>query len=301
MIWDSDQYWKKAIRYVEMASQTEREPWERPFWLSLALEFLARSALTKIHPALNADPEGEGLNLMYAFGFDLKGQPKSLPIHAVLLRLQKVFPEAFNKPRREFCDFFSNIRNQELHTCDLPFESLSETTWLARFYDVCQALCTILEKSLADLFGDDEAKTGEELVKALKTEKLSAVKSKIAAHKKVFDDKPLSERTQIRVQQETLASSWYGTQTKVACPACECLARLQGTLERVSEPFYDGKQLLVKNVLLANRLECKACGLVLADIDELHIAEVEPHFEYYEATELHQYHEEDYGQEYDNM
>src|SRR5260370_861815 len=85
MIWDSDQYWKKAIRYAEIASQTERERWERPFWLSLALEFLARSALTKIHPALNADPEGEGLNLLYAFGFELKGQPKSLPIHAVLL------------------------------------------------------------------------------------------------------------------------------------------------------------------------------------------------------------------------
>src|SRR5260370_861818 len=42
------------------------------------------------------------------------------------LRLQKILPEEFNKPRREFCDFFSNIRNQELHTCDLPFEALSE-------------------------------------------------------------------------------------------------------------------------------------------------------------------------------
>src|SRR5258706_48101 len=127
MIWDSDQYWKKAIRYIEIAAQTERERWERPFWLSLALEFLARSALTKIHPALNADPEGDGLNLLYAFGFDFKGQPKSLPIHAVLLRLQKILPDDFSKPRREFCDFFSNTRNQELHTCDLPFEALSET------------------------------------------------------------------------------------------------------------------------------------------------------------------------------
>ncbi len=127
------------------------------------------------------------------------------------------------------------------------------------------------------------------------------MKSKIAAHKKVFEEKTQTERTQIRVQQATLVNSWYANQTKVACPACKCWARLQGTLERVSEPFYNGEELLVKNVVLANRLECKGCDLVLADIDELHIAEIEPHFEYYEVTELHRYHEEEFGQEYDNM
>jgi hypothetical protein len=141
MIWDSDQYWKKAVRYAEMASEPERGSWERPFWLSLALEFLARASLTKIHPALNADPEGEGNNLLYAFGYELKGQPKSLPIRAVFLRLQKILPETFTKPRREFCDYFSNLRNQELHTSELPFESLREANWLARCYDVCLVLC----------------------------------------------------------------------------------------------------------------------------------------------------------------
>src|SRR5258705_12791844 len=146
MVWSSDQYWKKAIRYVEMSDQPEREPWEQPFGLSLALEFLARAALTKIHPALNADPEGDGLNLLYAFGYELKGQPKSLPIHAVLLRLQKVLPDAFTKPRREFCDFLANVRNQELHTTELAFEGLSESKWLARFYDVCFVLCQHLGK-----------------------------------------------------------------------------------------------------------------------------------------------------------
>src|ERR1041384_1852224 len=137
MVWDCEQYWKKAVRYAEMGSDTERDTWKRTFWLSLALEFLARASLTKIHPALNADPEGEGNNLLYAFGYELKGQPKSLPIHAVFLRLQQILPETFTKPRREFCDYFSNLRNQELHTSELPFESLREANWLARCYDVC--------------------------------------------------------------------------------------------------------------------------------------------------------------------
>jgi hypothetical protein len=300
MVWDSEQYWKKAVRYAEMASDPVRQAWERPFWLSLALEFLARASLTRIHPALNADPEGEGMNLLYAFGFELKGQPKSLPIHAVFVRLQKVLPEAFTKPRREFCDYFSNLRNQELHTSELPFESLSETKWLARCYDVCKILCEHLEKALTDLLGE-EASSAEGLIKALKADKHSSVKSKIAAHKKVFEEKGEKERKLIVSQQATLSAGWIGMQTKAVCPACESWARLHGTVERVSRPIYDDGELFVKNVVLANRMECKACGLVLADIDELHTAEIEPHFEYNEITDLHEYHEPDFGEEYNNM
>jgi hypothetical protein len=266
MLWDSEQYWKKAIRYAEMASQPEREPWERPFWFSLVLEFFARACLTKIHPALNADPEGDGVNLLYAFGYDLKGQPKSLPIHAVLLRLEKILPETFTRPRRAFCDFFSNLRNQEVHTSDVPFESLSETKWLARYYDVCEVLCTHLGKSLVELFGE-EARSAAALIKALRADKVSAVKAKIAAHKKVFEGKPAEEREQVVRQQATLSKGWFATQTRIKCPACESCSRLQGFIERVSKPVYDGDELLVKNVVLANRLVCNACGLVLADID----------------------------------
>src|SRR5205814_1696322 len=109
-----------------------------------------------IHPVLNADPEHDGVHLLYAFGCELKGQPKSLPIHAVFLRLEKILPESFSKPRREFCDYFSNLRNQELHTSELPFESLSEQKWLPRFYDVCAVLCKQLGKSLPELFDAEE-------------------------------------------------------------------------------------------------------------------------------------------------
>lgn len=300
MIWDSEQYWKKAVRYVEMASEPERQAWERPFWLSLALEFLARACLTKVHPALNADPEDNGLSLLYAFGYELKGQPKSLPIHAVYLRLQRILPETFTKPRREFCDFFSNLRNQELHASELPFEGLTETQWLARCYDICSVLCEHLGKDLSALFGN-EADGAKALIRALKADKTAAVKSKIAAHKKVFDEKSAEERKQIALQQATLSKAWFDTQTKFKCPACESWARLQGTIERVSRPIYDEGELYVKNVVLANRLDCRACGLVLADIDELHVANIPPHFEYTESTELHDYHEPDFGPEYDNM
>jgi hypothetical protein len=163
--------------------------------------------LTSIHPALNADPEDEGLHLLYGFGYELKGQPKSFPIHSVFLRLQKILPQEFTKPRREFCDYFSNLRNQELHTSELPFESLSETKWLARYYDVCEVLCKHLGKALPDLFGE-EADSAQALIRALKAEKMSSVKSKIAAHKKVFEEKRPDEKEQSAHQQVTLANAW---------------------------------------------------------------------------------------------
>lgn len=301
MLWSSEQYQRKAQRYAEMASEAERATWERPFWLSLSLEFLARAALTKIHPALNADPQGDGLNLLYAFGYELKGQPKSLPIHAVFLRLERIL-EDFNKPRREFCDFFSNARNQELHTAELAFESLSEITWLARFYDVAQVLCTHLGLSLSDLFGSDEAASAEDLIRALHSDKRTTVEKRIAAHRSVFEAKSEEERTALAAQQEAvLRSSFQFLVGRAQCPACGSAARLTGTLERTSRPYYDGDEFLEKSISLANSFSCSACGLKLSDVDELHVAGIEPHFEKVSAAELHDYHEPDYGPEYDNM
>src|SRR4051794_2172325 len=98
MMWDPEQYWLKARVYARRSLDDGKGDWERAFWSALALEFLARCALTSIHPALNADPRDE-TNLFYAFGYDIKGQPRSLPVHAVLGRLEKLVEE-FDKPTK---------------------------------------------------------------------------------------------------------------------------------------------------------------------------------------------------------
>ena len=79
MKWDTRQYWLKSKTYQEKAAEVGRDEAERGFWRSLALEHLLRSALTSIHPALNADPQNEGLNLFHAFGFEIKGEPRAIP------------------------------------------------------------------------------------------------------------------------------------------------------------------------------------------------------------------------------
>ena len=72
MKWDPGEYWLKSRAYQARAVEMGRDEPERSFWRSLALEHLLRAALTSVHPALNADPQNEGLHLMYAFGIEIR-------------------------------------------------------------------------------------------------------------------------------------------------------------------------------------------------------------------------------------
>ena len=299
-MWDSNDYFRKAAKYIEMASAPERESWERPFWYSLSLEFLSRAALTNIHPALNAEPKDDAISMLYAFGIEIKGQPKSLPIHAVFIRLEKIV-EDFKKPQREFCDFFSNTRNQELHTADLAFESLPERDWVGKYYEVADILCAALEKSLEDLLGVSEARTASTLIETLHSDKESAVKSRMAAHKKVFDAKLEDEKDELKQKQELIAITKSNSAHQIECPSCVSSGLLTGDIEKTSKPYFEDEQFLQKRTFLSDSFECAACGLKLNDIAEVMVAGLDPHFEKVTAADLHEYHEPDFGPEYDNM
>lgn len=299
MVWDSDQYWLKAQLYALRAFEDGRRAWERPFWSALALELLARSALTRVHPALNADPQQED-NLFYALGFEIKGQPRSIPVHAVLARLQKLLP-TFDKPTREFCDFLILVRNREVHTSELAFEGLAEAEWLPRYYKACQILCQHLGHSLEELVGRERALAGASLVAALESAKRDDVLKAISAHRKVFNAKPEVERTRLRDQQMVLSMTWLEASAAATCPSCGSVAKLIGDLESQSEPMFREDGLIVEQRFLASQMDCGACGLVLKDVEEIHIAGFDPHFTKVVATDLHAYFEPEYYDEYMNM
>jgi len=299
MIWDSHQYWNKAKLYAKRATEDGRSPWENPFWSVLALEFLARSALTKIHPVLNADPQNEA-NLFYAVGLEIIGQPKSIPIHAVLGRVEKAVP-GFDKPLKEFCDFFVMVRNREFHTSELAFEGLSEKEWLPRYYKACKVLCEFLGQKLEDLFSEEMAKAAQRLIDALDSNKRAQVKKAIAAHETVFNSKPEDQKIQLQKQQDLISKTWVGEYSGAPCPACKSLGRLHGYLERESEPMFSEGMLFVEKTYLADNFQCDACGLVLKDIEEIHQGGIDPHFKKFVQTDLHAYFEPEYYEEYQNM
>lgn len=298
-MWDPEKLWLKAKLYIDKANGVEQTSSEFPFWSALSLELLARAALTYVHPVLNADPQEDG-NILYACGFQIKGQPRSVPAHAVYLRLEKVVPN-FLKPHREFCDYMAFLRNQEIHTAELAFEPLMASKWLSKFYEVARILCEFLGRNLVDYLGKEVGESAEQLVAALNREEESKVKSKIAAHARVFRDKSPKEQRQLMQQAKLQTEDFDIGDMRHKCPACDGDALLEGGWIRDSKPFFKDDELLVERVFLAAKLKCGACGLNLTNVNEIYIAGIEPRFSQYVATDLHEVFQPEYVDEYMNM
>lgn len=300
MIWNTDDLWNKAHLYAQKANEFGKEDWEFPFWSSLSLELLARASLVNIHPTLNADPQNEGLNIMYALGYPIKGEPRSIPIHAVLARLERLI-DGFDAKQQKFCGYFVLLRNQELHTGAMPFVDLTRAEWLARFYEVAKTLCESLGKTLADLLGDEVAKTADELIDVLHLEKLADVKKRLADRKKLIEGKSEEEMKKLRELAAQPSNFMRGNAAKTTCPACGSVARIDGRLGRFSEPYYRDGEFLEDHEYVANSMLCFVCDLKLSGLDELHIAEVEPKFTVTYQADLHEYFQQEYEEDYNNM
>jgi len=76
--WTYDGLWAKTRAYSQRASHEDTDGPLFPLWSTLSLEFLARSSLAYIHPALLADPR-EGENVLHAFGYEIESTPRSIP------------------------------------------------------------------------------------------------------------------------------------------------------------------------------------------------------------------------------
>ncbi|MGA8594819.1 MAG: hypothetical protein WB676_08755, partial [Bryobacteraceae bacterium] len=242
----------------------------------------------------------EGQHLLYAFGYKVKGEPRSIPIQAVTARLEKILAK-FQKPQRDFCDFLLMKRNEECHTCETPFEAMRETNWLPQFYEVCQILNDHLDKSLESFFDQGESNTAAELIQAKNADRRRETAEKIRSHSAVFSSKDEETQNALRRDQEIAAKSLFGELAWVKCPACASSGRLSGRLERESDPMYRDGELVVEKTFLASTFVCGACGLQLHNIDEIHAAEIEPHFSIVEGTDLHEFYEPEDFMEYMNM
>jgi hypothetical protein len=297
--WDSKGLWLKSKQFVEKAHALGNDSPEFPFWASLALECLARAALTGIHPVLNADPR-EDTNILYALGFSIVGQPRSLPMHSVYLRLEKIV-KGFGKKQRELCDFMAILRNEHLHSSELPYDNLKISKWLSRYYEVVKILNESLGKKLEDFLGDEIAAAAEKHVKTLNENILSSVKKKIAEHSGVFVSKELGERNKLATES-VIATMMLSMGTKrQKCPACKSSGILDGERIRQLEPTYSEGELLVEEIYLAKAFKCLACGLSLNGLEEIIHGEIEPEFNETTSTSLHDLYEPEHLFEYDNM
>jgi hypothetical protein len=297
--WDSKGLWLKSKQFIDKANSYDHSSGEFPFWSALALECLARSALTKVHPALNADPRDD-VNLLYAFGYSVVGQPRSLPAHSVYIRLEKIV-KGFGKTQRELCDFMAILRNQHLHSSDLPYDNLKISKWLPRFYEVAKVLNEFVGKSLKDYLGTEVAGSAKEHIKTLNNEIKSTVKSTISTHKQNFFGKSSQEQARLKAEANIAVKRLRLGLVACDCPACGGKGVLRGDLIKELEPVYKDEELLVDQIYLAREFRCLACELTLKGLEEIAHADIEPQFTETTSTSLHDLYEPEHYLEYDNM
>lgn len=268
MSWDTVALLTKAQRFVEEMQKHNPDDWQCGFWSSLALEILARSALSKISPTLLAD-SSEWQNLYFSLGYppnSTKFSPKSIGIAEVLNRLRAIVP-TFTDEHRKFCTIHTGKRNEEVHSAETPFDGAKSSSWLPSFYGTCDVLMTSMGSSLEDLVGLAEGVVARALIAAAKDETAKAVMGQIHSYQIVWNAKDQDEQFKLAADAAVWAVRREGH--VVHCPACNSKALIAG------EPIASPKKSIDEDVItetvvcLPSKFECIACGIKISGLSHL--------------------------------
>ena len=279
MSWDRDSLWAKSRLYFERAFDTDRENDAFGLWCAMSLELLARSAIAKFSPTLLAEPDRDHKYLLIALGLgSAQVARKSIATNQVLSLCKTLIP-GFTDDDHKLAAALTGRRNEELHSGTAAFSEYSTQQWIAGFYKCCKTLAESQGESLTSLFGDDEAKTAENIIAEMAVEVKSRVLSRIAAFRKVFDEKDPAEQDLLREEAEKQGDILsHKRHHRVECPACKCVATVQGDTYGREQIEHTEDEIIVRQTVIPTKLLCAACGLKLNGYGELSSASVADYF-----------------------
>lgn len=266
--WSSEALLGKAQRYAERMLEQARDDWQFGFWSALCLEMILRGAVSHVSPTLLADGK-DWNNTLFALDKKIstgKLSSKSIDTSEVISRVGTLLPD-FTREIANFCALHLQRRNSELHSGALPFDGLNTAAWLPQFYLACGVLLSAQGSSLINVFGDEEAKTADTLVKALQDEAAKSVKGTINAHKTIWDEKTPEDRLKLVEQAE--ARSLRSDGHRVNCPACQGPALLHGSPAGTESTTYKDGLIVFRQPMLPSHFECKGCGLKIVGYSKL--------------------------------
>lgn len=273
MSWERDPLWAKARLFFERAFDESRDAPTFGLWCSLGLELLARSALASISPTLLAEPDREHKYLLHALNRGSERVPrKSIATVQVFSLCCTLFP-AFTKDDFTAAMALINRRNEELHSGGAAFDEYPSTQWLAGFYRACNLLSAAMGESLTSLFGEDEASVANETLTENQNDVKQYVESSVASHRKVFEDRSEGDRKDAAAEAEKLGTG-LATQRhhRVVCPACKCVATVQGRSFGKEHISHDEGMIIVRQAVVPMSFACSACGLKLEGYAQLETA-----------------------------
>lgn len=274
MSWEKDPLWVKSRLFFQYALDTERDDPKFGLWCSIGLELLARTALSSISPTLLAHPDPRHKYLLHALRKESEVLfPQSISAYVVFDLCKGIFPN-FSEEDHDIAKALLSRRNAELHSGAAAFNEYKPSQWLVGFYHACKSLATALEKTLVDLFGEEEAVFAEAMLLENREKVKSKVLTAIAAHKKVFEAKKQEDRKKAKIDSEKLGLELsIQRHHRVICPACQCIATVQGReFGKEHETIEADGNIVIKQAVLPTNFSCSACGLNFATFSELEIA-----------------------------
>ena len=302
--WNPEALYDKAARYMQQAQGLDSDGWDYALWSSLALELLARAALANVHPALLAEPDRAGSNLVSALGFEpivKRFSPRSIAVSEVFTRLVAMIPE-FSTEHEGFGTLHTGRRNAELHSGEMGFDGVKGASWQPRFYQTCAVLLRSMGLTLEEFVGTDEAKAAEVIMAAAADESAKAVEGDVVAHAKVWQARLEGERAILIAQAEVWATRQAGH--RVQCPACGSNALVTGGPVSAPVRKLEGDEIVEKQEYLPSHFECIACGLKIAGLSRLAVVDLGSRFtntQVYDAAEYYAQSEDEWaGYEEDN-
>jgi len=280
MSWERDPLWAKARLFFERAFDESRDAPTFGLWCSFGLELLARSALASISPTLLAEPDHEHKYLLHALNRGSERIPrKSITAVQVFSLCHMLFP-GFTKDDCTAALALINRRNEELHSGAASFDEYPSSQWLAGFYRACNSLSAAMGESLTSLFGEDEASVANETLTVNQNDVRQRVQSAIASHRSVFEDRVEDDRKNAAAEAEKLGAE-LATQRhhRVVCPACKCVATVQGRSFGKEHISHDEGEIIVRQAVAPTSFACSACGLNLEGYAQLETAGLGGHYQ----------------------
>lgn len=279
MGWDKDSLLSKSKVFFEKAFQEDRDDIFFGLYCAMGLEVLARATLSKISPALLAEPDREHRHLLHALKLtSTKGQNKSIGTVQVLTLCKQLIPEFLDEDFK-IAQAIISRRNEEVHTGIPAFLEYTTKLWIAGFYRTCKVFANHLEEDLESLFGSEEAEAANLIIAETHEKLIKEVQTLINAHKKVFEAKDKSERDTLKLEADKLGEVLsHKRHHKVVCPACGNTATVQGNIYGKDNIEHREGEIIIRQNVIPSKFNCPACTLKLDSYGALAIAGIGDHF-----------------------
>lgn len=307
---DHESLWIKAKLFLNRAMDDGVRSFdEQALWAALALELLAKAALSRVSPLLIAEPNEEGTNLLIASGL-IQGDARFTSVRAktLMARCHKAFKPFDQAETMKII----NGRNEYLHSSGAGFLAIPPHAWWPRYWAQAATLVTALDRDIEELVGADREHTVtkhlEQNAKNIeqRTEALIE-RAKQRRQQRLDGTLPAKQAAEWKTGQSLSAQMAHSE--AATCPACGSTGLLEGDEVVNVEIHYpevtgygpddyevtDWGDTSVTLTVGADHFSCPSCQLVLNSYDLINQAELDTQFEVEGDVDDYLPDEPDYG------